>query len=78
MVKGSVQNFSVAVSAGIAGSEVNLTIYLDQALDKDDLNILFGNSEKVVILTETELNNKIASKSGRKSNPLMLNFEQYD
>lgn len=77
MVKGSVQNFSVSVKNSL-NSEVSLSIFLDQVLDKDDLNILFGNSEKIVILTETELNNKIMSKSGRKSNPLMLNFEQYE
>lgn len=77
MVKGSVQNFSVSVKNSL-NSEISLSIFLDQVLDKDDLNILFGNSEKIVILTETELNNKIMSKSGRKSNPLMLNFEQYE
>jgi hypothetical protein len=77
MVKGSVQNFSVSVKNSL-NSEIILSIFLDQVLDKDDLNILFGNSEKIVILTETELNNKIMSKSGRKSNPLMLNFEQYE
>lgn len=77
MVKGLVQNFSVATSS-IMNSEIDLNILLDQVLDKSDLNTLFGNSEKIVILTETELNNKITSKSGRKSNPLMLNFEQYE
>jgi hypothetical protein len=77
MVKGSVQNFSISVKNSL-NSEISLSIFLDQVLDKDDLNILFGNSEKIVILTETELNNKIMSKSGRKSNPLMLNFEQYE
>lgn len=77
MVKGSVQSFSVSVKNSL-NSEVNLNIFLDQVLDKDDLNILFGNNEKIVILTESELNNKIISKSGRKSNPLMLNFEHYE
>lgn len=77
MVKGSVQNFSITKNNHI-NSEIDLNILLDQVLDKDDLNILFGSSEKLVILTETELNNKIMSKSSRKSNPLMLNFEQYE
>ena len=77
MVKGHVQKFSLSSSNKI-NSEVNFNILLDQVLDKDDLNILFGGSEKIVVLTEAELNNKIALKSTRKSNPLLLNFEEYE
>jgi len=77
MVKGHVQKFSLSLSNKI-NSEVDFNILLDQVLDKDDLNILFGGSEKIVVLTEAELNNKIALKSTRKSNPLLLNFEEYE
>ena len=77
MVKGHIQKFSLSSSNNI-NSEVNFNILLEQALDKEDLKILFGGSEKIVVLTEAELNNKIASKSTRKSNPLLLNFEEYE
>jgi predicted nuclease of predicted toxin-antitoxin system len=77
MVKGHIQKFSLSSSNNI-NSEVNFNILLEQALDKEDLNILFGSPEKIVVLTEAELNNKIALKSARKSNPLLLNFEEYE
>ena len=77
MVKGYIQSLSI-ISSNNINSEVNFNIFLEQALDKEDLSILFASTEKIVVLTETELNNKITSKSTRKSNPLLVNFEEYE
>jgi len=48
--------------------------------DKDDSTT---NSETIkgdhlVLMSESEYREKLISKSSRKSNPLLVNFEQYD
>jgi hypothetical protein len=35
-------------------------------------------NDYIILMSETEYRDKISSKAGRKSNPLMLNFEEYN
>lgn len=48
--------------------------------DKDDSTT---NSETIkgdylVLMSESEYRNKMSARSGKKSNPLMVNFEEYE
>lgn len=48
--------------------------------DKDDSTISSETikGDYLVLMSETEYRNKMSARSGKKSNPLMVNFEQYD
>ena len=43
----------------------------ESEFSKENLNSNF------ILITEKEFQEKLASKQGRKSNPLMVNFEEY-
>ena len=44
----------------------------ESEFSKENLNSNF------ILITEKEFQEKLASKQGRRSNPLMLNFEEYN
>jgi hypothetical protein len=48
--------------------------------DKDDSTISSETikGDYLVLMSETEYRNKMSARSGKKSNPLMVNFEEYN
>lgn len=48
--------------------------------DKDDCTISPQTIKEdyLVLMSETEYRNKMSARSGKKSNPLMINFEEYN
>ena len=48
--------------------------------DKDDCTIAAETikDDYLVLMSEMEYRNKMLSRAGRKSNPLMVNFEEYN
>jgi hypothetical protein len=79
MIKVKISSFSVDESNIGASSELELKSFIVKA-DKDD-QTLSENSVKdgyTVIMSESEYKEKLISRSTRKSNPLLVNFEEYD
>jgi hypothetical protein len=79
MIKVKISSFSVDESNIGASSELELKSFIVKT-DKDD-QTLSENSVKggyTVIMSESEYKEKLISKSTRKSNPLLVNFEEYD
>jgi hypothetical protein len=78
MIKVKISSFSVDESNIGASSELELKSFIVKS-DKDD-QTLSENSVKdgyTVIMSESEYKEKLISKSTRKSNPLLVNFEEY-
>jgi hypothetical protein len=78
MIKVKISSFSVDESNIGASSELELKSFIVKA-DKDD-QTFSENSVKdgyTVIMSESEYKEKLISKSTRKSNPLLVNFEEY-
>jgi hypothetical protein len=78
MIKIKISSFSVDESNIGASSELELKSFIVKT-DKDD-QTFYENSVKdgyTVIMSESEYKEKLISKSTRKSNPLLVNFEEY-
>ena len=78
MVKVKVSSFSVDESNIGASSELELKSFIIKT-DKDDQTFT-ENSVKdgyIIIMSESEYKEKLISKSTRRSNPLLVNFEEY-
>jgi hypothetical protein len=78
MIKVKISSFSVDESNIGASSELELKSFIVKT-DKDD-QTFSENSVKdgyTVIMSESEYKEKLISKSTRKSNPLLVNFEEY-
>jgi hypothetical protein len=79
MIKVKISSFSVDESNIGASSELELKSFIVKT-DKDD-QTFSENSVKdgyTVIMSESEYKERLISKSSRKSNPLLVNFEEYD
>jgi len=79
MIKVKISSFSVDESNIGASSELELKSFIVKT-DKDD-QTFSENSVKdgyTIIMSESEYKEKLISKSTRKSNPLLVNFEEYD
>jgi hypothetical protein len=78
MIKVKISSFSVDESNIGASSELELKSFIVKT-DKDD-QTFSENSVKdgyTVIMSESEYKEKLISKSTRRSNPLLVNFEEY-
>jgi len=79
MVKVKISNFSI--DSSIAGSipEIEVKGFIiktwkdDQTFDQKTIK-----EDYTILMSESEYRDKIASRSSRKSNPLMVNFEEYN
>jgi hypothetical protein len=50
---------------------------LNSSIDKDEIIKAIKEGEDFILLTNKKLIEKVSGRSGKKSNPLMLNFEDY-
>ena len=79
MIKVKVSSFSVDESKIGASAELELKSFIINT-SKDD-QTFSGNSIQegyTIIMSESEYKEKLISKSARRSNPLLVNFEEYD
>jgi hypothetical protein len=78
MVKIKVSNFSIEDKNNGTLPELEVKSFIIKS-DKNDETFSEKSikNDYLILMSETEYRNKIAFKSGRKSNPLMVNFEQY-
>lgn len=78
MLKVKVSSFSIDESSIGASAELELKSFIvksskdDQTFSEDSIK-----NDYMVIMSESEYKEKLIAKSGRKSNPLMINFEEY-
>lgn len=78
MVKVKISEFSIDEKAQGYLPELDLKSFIVKT-EKDD-NTFSSETikgEYLVIMSESEYRNKINSRAGRKSNPLMVSFEEY-
>jgi hypothetical protein len=79
MVKVKVSSFLIDESNGGALPELELKSFViktskdDQTFSEDSIK-----NDYMILMSECEYREKLISKSSRKSNPLLVNFEQYD
>ena len=79
MIKVKVSNFSIDESNIGASAELELKSFIVNSSKNDQT--FSENSIKdgyTIIMSDSEYKEKLISKSGRKSNPLLVNFEEYD
>jgi hypothetical protein len=78
MVKIKVSNFSIEDKNNGMLPELEVKSFIIKS-DKNDETFSEKSikNDYLILMSETEYRDKIASKSGRKSNPLMVNFEEY-
>jgi hypothetical protein len=79
MIKVKISSFSVDESNIGASSELELKSFIINT-SKDD-QTFSENSIKdgyTIIMSESEYKEKLISKSTRRLNPLLVNFEEYD
>ena len=78
MVKVKISNFSIDSSVPNSLPELDAKGFIiktwkdDQTFEQKTIK-----EDYIILMSESEYREKIASKSGRKSNPLMMNFEEY-
>ena len=79
MIKVKVSSFSVDESNIGASSELELKSFIINS-SKDDQTFSENSikNEYTIIMSESEYKEKLISKSTRRSNPLLVNFEEYD
>jgi hypothetical protein len=79
MIKVKVSSFSVDESKIGASSELELKSFIINS-SKDDQTFSEDSVKNgyTIIMSESEYKEKLISKSTRKSNPLLVNFEEYD
>ena len=79
MVKIKVSNFLIDSSINGTLPELEIKSLIiktwkdDQTFEEKTIK-----EDYLIIMPESEYRDKIASRSSRKSNPLMVNFEEYD
>lgn len=70
----------ISIEEPVAGrlQELELKSFIIKK-DKDDLTISPESikGDYLVLMSETEYRNKMAARSGKKSNPLMITFEEH-
>jgi hypothetical protein len=79
MVKVKVSSFYIDESNVGTLPELELKSFIiktnkdDQTFSEDSIK-----NDYMVLMSESEYRERLVSKSARKSNPLLVNFEQYD
>ena len=79
MIKVKISSLSIDESRTGASAELELKSFVINS-SKDD-QTFYENSIKdgyTIIMSESEYKEKLISKSTRRSNPLLVNFEEYD
>lgn len=79
MVKVKISNFSINESNIGALPELELKSFIIKT-DKDDQTFSENSikNDYIILMSESEYREKLVSKSSRKSNPLLVNFEEYN
>ena len=79
MVKLKVSNLSVDQGGTNALPELELKSFIVKT-SKDDQTFSESSikDEYMILMPESEYNQRLISKSSRKSNPLLVNFEEYN
>ena len=79
MVKIKVSNFLIYSSENGTLPELEIkSIIIKTWKDDQTFENKTIKEDYLIIMPESEYRDKITSRSGRKSNPLMVNFEEYD
>jgi hypothetical protein len=79
MVKVKVSSFYIDESNVATLPELELKSFIiktnkdDQTFSEDSIK-----NDYMILMSESEYRERLVSKSARKSNPLLVNFEQYD
>ena len=78
MVKIKVSNFLIEDKNTGTLPELEIKSFIIKS-DKSDETFSEKSikNDYIILMSETEYREKMNSKSGRKSNPLMVNFEEY-
>jgi hypothetical protein len=79
MVKVKVSSFSIEESDIGSCAELELKSFIVKG-QKDDITFSKNSikNDHIIIMSESEYREKLISKSARKSNPLLVNFEEYE
>ena len=79
MVKVKISSFSIDESNIGASSELELKSFIVMT-SKDDQTFSENSikNDYMILMSESEYKEKLISKSSRKSNPLLVNFEEYE
>ncbi len=79
MVKIKVSNFSIDDTLIGTLPELEIKSFIIKT-SKDDQTFEQKTIKEdyLILMSELEYREKVASKSGKKSNPLMVSFEEYD
>jgi hypothetical protein len=79
MVKVKVSSFSIDESDIGASPELELKSFIIKS-NKDDQTFSENSikNDYIILMSESEYKEKLISKSSRKSNPLLVNFEEYE
>jgi hypothetical protein len=79
MVKVKISSFSIDESNIGASSELELKSFIVKT-SKDDQTFSENSikNDYMILMSESEYKEKLISKSSRKSNPLLVNFEEYN
>jgi hypothetical protein len=80
MIKVKVSSFSIDESNIGASSELELKSFIiNSSKDDQTFSEIFSiKGGYTIIMSESEYKEKLISKSTRRSNPLLVNFEEYD
>jgi hypothetical protein len=79
MVKVKISNFSIDNSAPNSLPELEAKAFIvktwkdDQTFDQKTIK-----NDYIILMSESEYRDKISARAGRKLNPLMVNFEEYN
>ena len=78
MLKVKISEFSIEEKTQGYMPELELKSFIVKT-DKDDATLSSETvkGDYIIIMSESEYRNKMASRTGKKSNPLMINFEEY-
>jgi hypothetical protein len=78
MVKVKISEFSIDEKNQGYLPELEIKSFIVKT-DKDDATFSPESikGDYMIIMSESEYRNKMNSRAGRKSNPLMINFEEY-
>lgn len=79
MVKVKISSFSIDESNIGASPELELKSFIIKT-SKDDQTFSENSikNDYIILMSESEYKEKLISKSSRKSNPLLVNFEEYE
>lgn len=79
MIKVKVSEFFIEEKTQGYMPELELKSFIVKT-DKDDVTLSSETvkGDYIVIMSESEYRNKMTARSGKKSNPLMINFEEYE